>query len=305
MVGGDDDDTYFVDNAGDVIVETATGGAADVVKAAVSYDLLNGVHVEHLMAIDPAAATKINLYGNNLAQTITGNAGANILSDGGKGAADILIGLGGDDTYRVYNSGDFIKETSTQGANDTVLAAVNYTLGGGVYVETLSTLDAKGTAPLALYGNELKQTIIGNAGANSLRGYGGDDIIKGGDGDDRISGGDGNDTLTGGVGRDWYYFSSPLDAANNVDTITGFSGADSIYLAASVFTKAGAAGTLASGAFWSNTTGLAHDGSDRIIYDSGTGRIYYDPDGTGVAASTLFAVVGTGLPINSADFVIY
>jgi len=51
---------------------------------------------------------------------------------------------------------------------------------------------------------------------------------------------------------------------------------------------------------------LAHDATDRIIYNTTTGNLYYDPDGTllGGIAATHFAAC-TGAPaITAADFFI-
>ncbi|MBX3569456.1 MAG: hypothetical protein KF914_15450, partial [Rhizobiaceae bacterium] len=83
------DDIFFVDDKGDQVVEefepTAEGTNFDIVIASVTFDLLGGVRVERLVTIDETATTKINLYGNEFAQEIVGNAGANIISDGGKG----------------------------------------------------------------------------------------------------------------------------------------------------------------------------------------------------------------------------
>ncbi|MBX3568959.1 MAG: calcium-binding protein [Rhizobiaceae bacterium] len=304
MRGLGGDDTYFVDNAGDAITEKVDEGAADWVKASVSYDLLTGVYVEKLSTTNAKGTAKINLYGNEIAQEITGNAAANVLSDGGKGGSDTLVGLGGNDTYKVYNSGTKIVEGAGAGS-DTVQAAVDYTVGKGVYIQVLETTNAAGTTALSLYSNEFGQTVNGNAGANMLRGYAGDDTINGGAGADRISGGLGNDILAGNAGADIYYFSYALNGTTNVDTIKGFSSIDLINLSSSIFTKAGSAGALAAGAFWASADGKAHDASDRIIWETDTGRLYYDSDGTGAAARVLFAVVtGNTGPMNAGDFVI-
>ena len=62
---------------------------------------------------------------------------------------------------------------------------------------------------------------------------------------------------------------------------------DKIFLGSSVFTAAGALGSLAPEAFFVGNA--AHDADDRIIYDSTTGALNYDPDGTGAATATQFA----------------
>jgi Ca2+-binding RTX toxin-like protein len=46
----------------------------------------------------------------------------------------------------------------------------------------------------------------------------------------------------------------------------------------------------------------AHDASDRIIYDKGTGSLYYDPDGTGSAAKIKFAILANKALLAFDDF---
>jgi hypothetical protein len=47
----------------------------------------------------------------------------------------------------------------------------------------------------------------------------------------------------------------------------------------------------------------AGDSGDRIIYDSATGRIFYDADGSGGGAKVLFAKVTAGTTLTNADFI--
>jgi Ca2+-binding RTX toxin-like protein len=49
----------------------------------------------------------------------------------------------------------------------------------------------------------------------------------------------------------------------------------------------------------------AADADDRIIYDSATGRIYYDADGSGGGAKVLFAQVAAGTTLTNTDFDCY
>jgi Ca2+-binding RTX toxin-like protein len=90
LVGGAGNDTYFVDNAGDRVVETDAGGTADEVRTTVSYTL--AAYVERLTASGSAA---INLTGNALSNRIKGNAAGNKI-DGGNGD-DMLAGGAGND----------------------------------------------------------------------------------------------------------------------------------------------------------------------------------------------------------------
>src|SRR5207253_6622459 len=39
---------------------------------------------------------------------------------------------------------------------------------------------------------------------------------------------------------------------------------------------------------------MGHDATDRLIYDTSTGNLYYDPDGSGGGASQLVAMLAAG-----------
>ncbi len=293
MTGGGGEDTYIVDTAGDKVVEAA-GGGYDTVVAYVSYVLTANSEVELMTANDGLIANPINLTGNAFVQTIRGNSGANILD--GKGGADILQGFAGHDTYIVDNAGDKIIEVSG-GGSDTVNASVSFTLASSNWVELLQTTLASGSAAIDLTGNNIAQGIIGNNGANKLGGLGGDDLLFG------LGG---NDTLTGGTGKDTFQFNTQLSSAGNVDAITDFNPVDdTIKLAKSIFAALNV-GALSSDAFWKSTAGVAHDTSDRIIYDTDSGALFYDADGNmaGGVGAIKFAVVGINLGLTEADFTV-
>ncbi len=89
---------------------------------------------------------------------------------------------------------------------------------------------------------------------------------------------------------------------NNVDTLADFSKPDTIILENSgvgLF-AALATGWLSPGAFKANLTGTATDRDDRILYDTDSGALYYDRDGTGGSARVQFAVL-TNKPVIGAD----
>ncbi|MGL6247277.1 M10 family metallopeptidase C-terminal domain-containing protein, partial [Pseudomonas sp.] len=174
MNAGAGNDTYFVDNTGDVVIEDGTSTSEiDAVYSSVNYTL--GSNVEYLTLLGNA---NLNGTGNALSNLITGNAGDNIL-DGGTGA-DVLVGGTGNDTYIVDNVGDAIFETSTLvNETDTVKSSVSYTLGAN-----LENLTLTGTADNFGIGNSQNNVLTGNDGNNVLNGAGGLDVMIGGKGDD-------------------------------------------------------------------------------------------------------------------------
>ncbi len=272
LAGGPGNDTYFVDGRGDRIVEAEAQGT-DHVHAALSWSL--GAHLENLTLL---GGNRLSGTGNGQANTLTGNTAGNIL-DGGNGA-DILIGGAGNDTYVVDNAGDVIQETGTD-ANDCVRSWLDWTLG-----DNLEHLTLLGTKPLNGTGNALDNTLTGNGNAN---------VLNGGAGNDFIDGASGNDTLTGGAGADTFAFTTPLNALRNVDTITDFvSGTDRIQLSPAIFRDMGFSGSPATDAFF-RLGGTAQDADDRILYDTATGALSYDADGTGSLSSVRFAVL-SGAP---------
>jgi Ca2+-binding RTX toxin-like protein len=62
---------------------------------------------------------------------------------------------------------------------------------------------------------------------------------------------------------------------------------------------------LAAVAFVRNTSGNATDASDRIIYETDTGRLYFDRDGTGAASKVHFATLDKNLALTHGDFFVF
>jgi Ca2+-binding RTX toxin-like protein len=193
LAGGAGADRYIVDTTTDQIVETSTlVGEIDNVESSASAWTL-GANLEHLLLTGSAA---INGTGNSLANRITGNAGVNTLRGGsgndtlignagndalhGEAGNDSLVGGEGSDGYFVDSAGDLIQETGTTAEQvDRVSASVNWTLGTGLEILTLTGTARQGT---------------GNTAGNTLYGTIGNDTLDGGTGADSLFGGDGNDT---------------------------------------------------------------------------------------------------------------
>ena len=282
LVGLGGNDIYTVANAATVVTEAAAGGT-DTVITSVTYTLGAGQEIEVLQTNNAAGTGALDLTGNLLAQTITGNAGLNTLSDGGAGASDTLVGLAGNDTFLVNNAGTIVTEAAS-GGSDTVTSSVTYSLGAGSEIEFLQTNNAAGAGAINFTGNILAQTITGNAGINFI--------------DGKL----GNDIMAGGNGADTFVFTTALNAATNLDTISDFVAVDdTMQLANAIFTAL--AGTITAADFLINTTGVAATAAQNIIYNSTNGALFYDADGTGATASIQFATL-TGAPagLTISDF---
>jgi Ca2+-binding RTX toxin-like protein len=156
---------------------------------------------------------------------------------------------------------------------------------------------------LPYVGDAGSNTIVGNSGNNVIKGFGGNDLLKGGAGNDLIYGGVGNDKLYGNAGKDAFVFDTKPNKTTNKDTIVDFSVRDdTIRIDNAVFTKVGSNGTLKLSAFWSSTSGKAHDSNDRIIYDKDGGQLYYDADGSGKGAAVQIAQLSKNLATTYKDF---
>jgi Ca2+-binding RTX toxin-like protein len=222
LFGGIGNDTYIVDNAGDIVTENA-GEGTDLVQSFVSFTL--SANVDNLTL---TGTRNVSAYGNADSNILIGNAGNNIL-DGAAGA-DQMVGGGGNDSYVVDNVGDLVIENAGEGT-DIVRSSITHTLGSNVENLTLTGIGSiNGT------GNAFDNVITGNDSANTLMGGGGNDVLNGGGGDDILIGGDLGDVLTGGAGNDRFVFTSINDSSldssgvNREDFITDFTVGDRIDL---------------------------------------------------------------------------
>jgi Ca2+-binding RTX toxin-like protein len=248
MQGGLGNDTYYVDNAGDVVIETplvvapsagtpvqalaplaeapaqpdttlvigpvitdVDGSGYDSVISSVSFTL--GAGVEQLRL---TGSTGLYGTGNALDNALYGNTGANVLDGGagndyldGSSGGDTMRGGTGDDTYVVDNIRDVVTEDADSGT-DTVISALSWTLGTHIERGLLT-----GATGLSLTGNEQANVLYGNSGANVLRGLAGDDWLNGNAG---------ADTMYGGMGNDTYI----VDNARDVADETGGNGIDTV-----------------------------------------------------------------------------
>ena len=296
MLGGAGDDTYHVDDIGDRVYETTTiggvtnAGGVDTVLAYLSSCTL-GDFVENGRIMSTGTAS---LSGNSLGNLIHAGKGSNVLV-GGSGTDTLSYAYGANGTTGVKVS----------------LASTTAQATGGSGSDRISGFER-------LTGSANSDSLTGSSGANIIKGGGGNDTVTGGGGSDSLygdagndllRGGAGNDVLYGGAGRDLFRFDAALSTATvrNVDKIMDFSVVDdTIQLENAFFTKFGTTttGTIASGNFRANTAGRAADANDYIVYETDTGKLFYDADGSAAGAAVEVAVIGTNLALTYADFVL-
>jgi Ca2+-binding RTX toxin-like protein len=286
MRGGLGNDSYFVDNSGDVTDEANGGGGnLDTVFASVDYTMSVGIERVFLTGTE-----NIDVNGRaDQADFIVGNSGKNVLQGSFGTGNDYMRGGLGDDTYFVLKAGDIVDEVTNGGGNDTIIASVTYTIARGVE-RLLTSVDTDG---INLFGRDGQDDqLIGAAGRN---------LLSGATGADRLDGAAGNDTFTGGAGADIFLFTSALSSASNVDTVTDFElGIDRISLRSSIFSLAGPGGALAASAFKDLSLG-AQDADDVILYDRATGNLFYDTNGLFAGGRSFFASVTDGLALTAAS----
>lgn len=272
MAGGAGDDSYIVSAVGDSVIEAADEGTDNVTTALASYVLK--ANVENLTFLGSGQFVGI---GNALDNRISGGTERDTLSAGagddelrgGTGAANQLIGGVGNDRYILTAAGDTVIEFAGEGTDEVQTAMSFHILRPNV-----ENLTFTATTNNVGRGNDLDNVMLGNGGNDILQGFGG------------------ADTYTGGSGRDIFLIDSSA-----IDRVTDFeSGIDDILLDATGFVINGTV------KFVNGSAATTTDST--FLYDSASGTVSYDPDGTGSTASfaVLYLTAGTTMAVNDISF---
>ncbi|PII39214.1 hemolysin D [Sinorhizobium meliloti CCBAU 01290] len=246
-------------------VEVALLGGTD------SFVFVGGVAEDTIRNIENVFGGKGNdtLTGDGLANTLNGNDGKDLLTGGG--GADILDGGAASDTASYRDK----------------TASVSVTLDGATYT-TVTVGGVAGT-------DRNVENIWGGTGNDSLSGDANANLL---------SGGGGSDILFGGAGADIFQFDFAL-GSTNVDTVLDFTAGDRLFLSKSVFTTL-SGGTLAATQFYAAADATAaQNANQKIIYDTTSGALYYDADGSLSGHTAVqFAVLSTHPSLTAGDFVL-
>jgi len=300
MNGGFGSDTYIV-TAGDVLTDT---GNNDTVVSDVDWTL--GADFENLTM---TGTGNISGTGNNGANLAIGNSGNNYFNM--RAGNDTIQGGAGNDwidmsAFGTASYGDDVIDggAGTDTVNFAISAGQQSAIVADLTAGTIRGGGAGGVGSATVTGIE---RVIGAGFSDSLKGSAAAETLEGREGNDTLSGMGGNDTLVGGAGSDSFVFAA-APGAGNVDSITDFvSGADKAAFDNAVFTALGADGNFAAGdARFAAGAGFTsgHDASDRIVYNTTTGQLFYDADGSGAGGALLIATFQGAPAIAATDITV-
>ncbi|WP_417541706.1 calcium-binding protein [Methylophaga thalassica] len=258
---------------------------------------------------------------------------------------DLIVGGDGVDTLRITTGvGADTKANGTIVLNDANFQGMEVVQVGGtvdqlnVENDALQMLNdhyyfaANGTVDdldnsLGNNGGTIDNVVVDASGvtANGLRfeGNGNDNTFIGTTQDDVFVGNGGNDTLTGGDGADTFVFGQVheqvvtgdddevqtyVDTAFNltgIDTITDFlSGVDKIALNIDQFTSL-TAGSFTADNLVCSVGAAAGDANDFLLFDTSTGALSYDADGSGSGAAVQFATLTGVTSLSASDIEVF
>lgn len=327
MEGRNGGDIYYVDNAGDVVIEVAGGGSDEVrIRHLASYTLPAFVekltNTTNLMFTGTGNSMNNVITGGTTTDYLHGGAGHDTLNGGegddelhgdgdhdilnGGSGSDLMYGGYGNDIFYVDYEGDWIVELLGEGTDHVYTTLINYMLSD--HVENL-TFNGVGDPDLNFIGSNVGNILNGKGGNDILDGLGGGDelygrsghdVLHGGAGDDLLVGGAGIDVLCGGSGGDIFLFSDgDAGTGTSADVITDFVGwADKIDIRG-IDADSGLAGDQAF--TWIGTaafTGTA--GELRHYFDGSNTRIEGDYTGDGIADFEI--VIEGSLTLFATDF---
>ncbi|MBC7986492.1 MAG: FG-GAP repeat protein [Sphingomonadaceae bacterium] len=211
----------------------------------------------------------------------------------GDGFDDLLIGAYGGDPGGDTNAGE------------------SYVVFGRAPIIAVKRIGSD--ADQAIRGGELDDTLggrggddllVGGGGGDRLFGGFGTDTLKGGGGDDRLIVSTGRDAIKGNAGADVFALADALGSAERARINDYLSGTDVFEIDAADFGGGLAEGPLSSDAFRANLSGTAKDAEDRFIYDTDSGKLFYDADGTGAGEAVLLVRLSGAPAIDAGDFII-
>ncbi|WP_373502984.1 calcium-binding protein [Aestuariivirga sp.] len=157
-----------------------------------------------------------------------------------------------------------------------------------------------------LIGFDGNDTITAGRRSDTLIGGDGNDSLNGEQGTDRLEGGLGVDTLTGGLGSDTFVYNSLGEAGDRFTDFSSFAknNNDVLLFKGSAFGDLDA-GALDASMFQSGTAASAKAAGIRFFFETDTGILRYDADGSGTAYAAIVIGTFTTGTVTVSDIVIF
>ncbi|MGJ5633701.1 beta strand repeat-containing protein [Nostoc sp. CALU 1950] len=222
-----------------------------------------------------------SISGNN---TLNGGAGNDYLDVYGSTGNNLLDGGDGNDILNASDTGNNLLYGGNGNDIFNVFGSGNNLLDGGDGNDSLIASGASGN-----------NTVIGGNGDDTLRGGSGDSILIGGKGNDRLFGENGTDTFV------FNSFDEGLDRIRDFSSLNEPN--ELIQVSAAGFGGGLSAGVLKTSQFTLGES--ATTSTQRFIYNSTTGALFFDQDGNaGAFTQVQFAELSTGLSLTNNNFVV-
>lgn len=256
-----------------------------------------------------------SLFGGKGNDVFYGGAGNDLLYGGD--SFDIFFGGKGVDRFYGGAATDYLYFTDVDATGHGVVVNLNRTQGQVIDDGYGNTETATGIENFS--GTNYADQITGSKGVNfiwsglgndslwggggfdQLNGEDGNDVLYGGKNIDSLTGGRGDDTLTGGTDTlDFFYFDDVRPGLDGVDHITDYQTGKDIIVVNINWAADLEVGTILASQFLAGAgVTAATTAQQHFLYNTSTGNLYFDSDGTGSAAAVLLLTLDNHALINS------
>ncbi|MEH1840954.1 MAG: calcium-binding protein [Nostoc sp.] len=249
----------------------------------------NSVNYKNIERLDISGTVyDDNLLGSNGNDTLSGGGSGNDTINGGNGNDTIFDTLLGGDSgnNRIDGgNGDDLLIVDYRNATKGIISTINPTTNSGSITAGTNSISYKNIEQLEIYGTNYDDNIVGSNGNDTLSG-----------------GGNGNDTLIGGNGSDTFDLNNLY--AEGVDSLNDFDPTNDL-IEVDIYSSGGSPSPrpLLTSQF---TLGTSATTSDQLfIYNSSTGALFFDGDGSGSTLSQQkIAQFLPGLLLTNKNFVV-
>jgi len=292
--GGDGEDTIKFVN-GSNVGEAATvigGNGTDIIELTSATSSIGDASFAKVSGVETikVSGTTSNAITLDGLASLTGV--KNITLGAGTEAATVTVGstyvaLQGTNVLTIDAGGLAATKVLTLGNTTAGNIVVSNLVAGDLKFDTAATANVKVTSTNV---GATGQIIATDAGADKITGGAAADKIIAGAAADIIRGGAGADSISAGAGNDKIVLNNAAAADVVLDTASG----DVIVLDTGVFTSLAGVTLATTNVLVGAGKTAGESATQFLVYNTTTGDLYYDADGSGATAAVKIATLGTG-----------